>query len=98
MQFILTLSLSLLSYQEVNSFRFDSLKGFLKATFVFFFCLLLWLLSASPQKQELLVVENTNSICRPEAVGVLRFQATKKVNFLHLIFYRQVHMHGFGVS
>lgn len=30
-------------------------------------------------EQELLVVENTNSICRPEVVGVLRFQATKKL-------------------
>ncbi|XP_020603335.1 uncharacterized protein LOC110042314 isoform X1 [Orbicella faveolata] len=30
-------------------------------------------------KQDLLVVENTNSICRPEVIGVLRFQATKKL-------------------
>ncbi len=33
----------------------------------------------SSQEQELLIVENTNSICRPEVVGLLRFQATKKI-------------------
>ena len=75
------------------SISFDSLKGFLmKTTFVFFFCLRQWLSPVSPQKQEPLVVENTNSICRPQVIGVLRFQATKKVKFFHPIFYR--HMHG----
>lgn len=74
------------------SFSFDSLKGFLiKTAFVFFFCLRQWLSPVSPQKQELLAVENTNSICRPEVVGVLRFQATKKVKFFHPIFYRHIH-------